>query len=50
MQYLSKYGLADESLTGIKVIGIGFDTTTSNTGHLNGAAALLENELKKALI
>ena len=50
VQYLSKYGLADESLTGIKVIGMGFDTTASNTGHLNGAAALLENELKKALI
>lgn len=33
-----------------KTIGICFDTTASNTGVHNGAAALLENHLNKALL
>ena len=32
------------------VIGLSFDTTSSNTGRINGAAVLLENRLHKKLL
>ena len=48
MRYLNMYDLTGENKC--KLIGMGFDTTSSNTGHKNGAAALLENELDRALL
>lgn len=48
MIYLEMYGLSEAAKH--KIIGIEFDTTASNTGHINGAGALLENELDHALL
>jgi hypothetical protein len=33
-----------------EIVGISFDTTASNTGHLNGACVLLEKKLEKNLL
>ncbi len=47
IEYLTTYDLADVNKH--RLIGMRFDTTASNTGHMNGAS-LLERELERALL
>ncbi len=47
IEYLTTYDLADVNKH--RLIGMSFDTTASNTGHMNGAS-LLERELERALL
>ena len=43
IEYLIRYNLVNHDK--INIIGMGFDTTASNTGHTKGAATLLEKEI-----